>query len=433
MRRSFASVMLLASCITTNILCVSYYSSFLETALDTPSNAHHHANVNITNNTDFSDFPMTVSLSHPVALTPFQIRAAEHLKNDTRPVPPQLTLGGFVHVGKTGGSTISTILRNGCNEIAPKPCRPERVQEQNETAISKLTTYYHDFKRGARERKQSIFMKPTLHDFYLFTVRDPVDRLISSYLYTHPANKEAAQFSYFKETPLYNQKMKELDGSEAAVREFYLREIFKRSVSEKANEHIYKCFPTLNEYAALLGDPDEFIEGNWKRFVSEGGCDNVAKLTVHNKVDEAMMHHLSNLSFITWNLGIGLVNKTIMVVRTEYLNKDWIAANTYLGQPKDTIQIPYAKLKDSSKVEQPVKNILTRDNRKKLCFALKKEYNVHLSLIGQSVNLSPNAKAASLQAARESCPWLNFTMPGPIIEVFGQDWKDWCDQQGCPL
>jgi hypothetical protein len=67
-----------------------------------------------------------------LALSPFQRKAALHLINESRPVPPQMTLGAFVHVGKTGGSTLSTLLRNGCNEGAPKPCTPERVSKGNE-------------------------------------------------------------------------------------------------------------------------------------------------------------------------------------------------------------------------------------------------------------------------------------------------------------
>ena len=42
---------------------------------------------------------------------------------------------GFIHIGKTGGSTITTLLRNGCNSFAAKgPCR----NITNESAISKL-------------------------------------------------------------------------------------------------------------------------------------------------------------------------------------------------------------------------------------------------------------------------------------------------------
>jgi hypothetical protein len=41
---------------------------------------------------------------------------------------------GFVHIGKTGGSTISSLLRNGCNSFESGPCR----FVSNETQVSKL-------------------------------------------------------------------------------------------------------------------------------------------------------------------------------------------------------------------------------------------------------------------------------------------------------
>lgn len=41
---------------------------------------------------------------------------------------------GFVHIGKTGGSTISNLLRNGCNSFQSGPCR----FVANETRVSKL-------------------------------------------------------------------------------------------------------------------------------------------------------------------------------------------------------------------------------------------------------------------------------------------------------
>jgi hypothetical protein len=41
---------------------------------------------------------------------------------------------GFIHIGKTGGSTITTLIRNGCNSFAKGPCR----NITNESAISKL-------------------------------------------------------------------------------------------------------------------------------------------------------------------------------------------------------------------------------------------------------------------------------------------------------
>jgi hypothetical protein len=41
---------------------------------------------------------------------------------------------GYVHIGKTGGSTISKLLRNGCNSFETGPCRTV----PHETQLSKL-------------------------------------------------------------------------------------------------------------------------------------------------------------------------------------------------------------------------------------------------------------------------------------------------------
>ena len=48
--------------------------------------------------------------------------------------------GAFIHMGKTGGSSLSLLLRNGCHSFMPKPCRTVPL----ETTVSKLVgTYYH--------------------------------------------------------------------------------------------------------------------------------------------------------------------------------------------------------------------------------------------------------------------------------------------------
>lgn len=41
---------------------------------------------------------------------------------------------GFVHIGKTGGSTISQLLRNGCTSFVTGPCR----NITHESAVSKV-------------------------------------------------------------------------------------------------------------------------------------------------------------------------------------------------------------------------------------------------------------------------------------------------------
>jgi len=51
--------------------------------------------------------------------------------------PPRNSLvdtAGFIHIGKTGGSTISKLLRNGCTSFITGPCR----NVTDETVVSKF-------------------------------------------------------------------------------------------------------------------------------------------------------------------------------------------------------------------------------------------------------------------------------------------------------
>ena len=48
----------------------------------------------------------------------------------------------FVHIGKTAGSSLSVLLRNGCHSFVPKPCR--HIPPSEESIVSKLVEkYYH--------------------------------------------------------------------------------------------------------------------------------------------------------------------------------------------------------------------------------------------------------------------------------------------------
>lgn len=70
--------------------------------------------------------------------------------------------GAFIHMGKTGGSSISLLLRNGCHSFMPKPCRTVPL----ETIVSKLVgTYYHGT-RQASERENVLSSICTNNAFY---------------------------------------------------------------------------------------------------------------------------------------------------------------------------------------------------------------------------------------------------------------------------
>lgn len=100
--------------------------------------------------------------------------------NDSMLPKPPHTPGAFIHVGKTGGSTLSSQLRNGCHSWVNKPCSQFPIT--NESRLSIFTTYYHtpDFHWIAKRQYH--------YDFYVWTLRDPFSRLLSAFTYQHPRN-----------------------------------------------------------------------------------------------------------------------------------------------------------------------------------------------------------------------------------------------------
>jgi hypothetical protein len=84
-------------------------------------------------------------------------------------MPPN-TSGAYIHIGKCGGSTMTSQLTNGCHSWVAKPCN---TAVENETIISKSTTYYHtpDFARST--------IREQLYSFYVVQIRDPLARFRS--------------------------------------------------------------------------------------------------------------------------------------------------------------------------------------------------------------------------------------------------------------
>ena len=141
-----------------------------------------------------------------------------HRNGEVRLETKQSPIGGaFVHVGKTGGSALSVLLRNGCHSFIPHPCRTIT----NETIASKLiNSYYHvpDFN----------FLPQSHHDFYLMTLRDPFDRTVSAFTFEHIDNKRARG-----------------EGIEP--------------VKIRKLEYAYTCFRSLEEYVSYLeGNATDF-------------------------------------------------------------------------------------------------------------------------------------------------------------------------------
>ena len=274
------------------------------------------------------------------------------------------TGGAFVHIGKTGGSTLSKLMRNGCPSMIERPC----YQVPHETAVSqRVNSYYHVMDFG--------LLPQSHHDFYLLSLRDPFDRLISAFCYEHMRNRHATN-------------------NTGSLNRFQI----------KVLDNAYKCFPTLEDFASYFqqGDPYQFHYPYKYNIVEPKPCREFALAVFHGKV--RLFHHLYFNYHQIRNLIPNAKEQTILATRLETLWEDWASVNTYLGQSAETIVIPDAHLRDTSQLDLPVTKELSPEGREALCLALQMEYDAYFWLVSRAKNLNKQDLAATLVRARQRCP-----------------------------
>eukprot|EP00527_Entomoneis_sp_CCMP2396_P008400 CAMPEP_0198147710 /NCGR_PEP_ID=MMETSP1443-20131203/37384_1 /TAXON_ID=186043 /ORGANISM="Entomoneis sp., Strain CCMP2396" /LENGTH=411 /DNA_ID=CAMNT_0043812153 /DNA_START=40 /DNA_END=1275 /DNA_ORIENTATION=- len=289
--------------------------------------------------------------------------------------------GAFVHIGKTGGSSLSVLLRNGCHSWLEHPCRVV----QNETIASQMIeSYYHVADFGLLPQSQ--------HDFYLLTLRDPYDRTISSFVYEHYLNVKAR-------------------GEEVNI---------KKNIRKDFEKACLTCFPTLESFVALLNG-NEFHYPHHKSEIVYDSCQDFARAVFHGRV--RIFHH----SFFNYRKIQGLIpniqQQTLLVTRLEYLWHDWDAVNQYLT--RDTSNDPRLStavsprtnntkskhqhqhqhhIRNTAEYKLPVTRDLSQQGQETLCRALQPEYDSYFWLISRAKNLQKSDLVNSLVKARERCP-----------------------------
>ena len=287
------------------------------------------------------------------------------------------TGGAFVHIGKTGGSTLSKLMRNGCASVIQKPC----YHPTDETVASRqIHSYYHVMDFGLLPKSH--------HDFYLLSLRDPFDRLVSAFCYEHILNRHATNNT----APLNRFQIKVLDNA-------------------------YQCFPTLEAFATYFqqGNPFEFHYPYKYNIVEPSSCRDFALAVFHGRV--RIFHHLYFNYQNIRNLIPNVEQQTLLVTRLEHLWEDWKSVNAFLGQDPDTVVLPHhnsedAHLRDTSHLQNslPVTKELSEAGRLALCDALQLEYDAYFWLLSRARNLGKTDVAAALARARQNCPavQLNF-------------------------
>lgn len=110
-------------------------------------------------------------------------------------IPDKNRTLAFVHIGKSGGSTISLLLRNGCVQaVEGKECEAERwkkfpgkVGETETIASQRIQFYLHTSNVDSGKMAEYYARVSSI----VLVARDPLERWISAFLFRHPDNVDA--------------------------------------------------------------------------------------------------------------------------------------------------------------------------------------------------------------------------------------------------
>jgi hypothetical protein len=281
--------------------------------------------------------------------------------------PPPKTAGAIIHVGKTGGSTLSSVLRNGCHSFVKKPCSTI----PNETIVSRVTTYYHtpDLERLAN----------MTYDFYVWTVRDPFSRTVSAFRHTHPDNVLVRRRDY-KET-VYNFPMQKLSP------------IYSR------------CFPSLDKFGQALRNNYTLTTDVGVKRAATMNCDVLANAMMQHRAERISTHLYHDIRLFHRQTNS---SKPLFAIRTEFLWDDWININELLGQTPGSVVISQKNLRDTSKLALPVTTSIGEVEREYICRAIAPEYKVYFQLLSKAINIQKEDLAAMVEMGQKNCPKLDF-------------------------
>jgi hypothetical protein len=301
------------------------------------------------------------------APTPLGAQAPQTLPTFQRPDG-----GAFVHMGKTGGSALSVLLRNGCHSWMAHPCR----NITNETIASELIeSYYHvpDF----------AFLRQSQHDFYLITMRDPFDRAVSAFVFEHILNR------------IERNDLSTLTPSK-----------------QKVLENAYLCFPTLEKFVWYLkGNSSAYFYPYKKNAIMPAPCRDFARAAFHGQV-----RSFNHMYFSYQRIKMFLPapdSQTILVTRQERLWEDWKSINKWLGHDREVVipaKVDHTEVRNTTHLQLPVSRELSKEGTQSLCEALQGEYDAYVWFLKRAKNLDVNDVLKSVGRARKRCPNLKVNL-----------------------
>lgn len=277
----------------------------------------------------------------------------------------------FWHVGKTGGTTVSGLLAAGCHAKRNKRNRAVCLENLSPSSLSLKVngvTHFHSSKLKVR---------PKAH---LITVRNPLERAISWYYYSHPKNCETSRSSVSCQA----------------------RNEIKNSASGYAGRFFEECFPQLENLARSLQPSSR-----------QDNCTSLAKQTLSgnfSRMENAAGHMIRNLQWYIDQAGFfenmeTTRNEPLFVVRTENLMEDLRAINNLLGGKDEELRSNETRAITHGSEHNVVKlqSLEPLEYRGLCCAGLLKELLAYQKILLHAINLNQTERNESWKAALDSC------------------------------
>ena len=332
--------------------------------------------------------------------------------NTTWPTPGKTPRIYYMHVGKTGGQTIETkipipmprkrrsldcIIKSMNNasavdlEDALNLCDPQR---KTETAISRhIVTYFH-LSAPAFKRNEKVWSSK-LTNTLLFTIRNPVDRIISAF--------------HFHYNTRYPNERSEYDANDSGA-------IF-----------FHDCFPNATVSTAI-----EAIQA--KPHPISTDCRQTAHFAFQGYVSPRMLHKAQrkfphffyNYQWYLERYFTMDATPDVVVIRTSHLWEDATAIDRALGGGDVAFRKPgTAYTHGSEKFQKNDQDLLTEEHFTSLCCILHRDLQAYQWIVRMARNLKHEEKQETIQDLMQTCGFEYEKAPGDSVDLLSFSWEDW--------
>jgi len=314
----------------------------------------------------------------------------------------------IVHIGKAGGVSLRRLTIVFCKLFFRNPKFDKNRQERTQTCIHK---HFPDAGAALTHKTQYYFHLDEYHEqdlgqeatSFLVTLRHPVDRIISTYRYSHPGNCNDEN----------RPEVWRPRGCEA--------ERHRNKTGLIQNDLFYKCYPSpaMESFAQSLMRPWKksdlavaaFVNGSSiqqdnhdkKKELSQDErrhCRYIAREVVQGHgTYGAGPHMLYNYAYYAARSIWKFPTKEVFAIRTEHEWQDMLHLDKLLGGN--------GNLKENRDVshgsEGYVPSPLSKEAYGKLCCALEQEIEVYQDILWRVLNLSWDEKQATMKSVLTKC------------------------------